>query len=296
MKNILFFGGSSLLASIWSNYWKDDFNIFMTQHQQPIEVDRMKLIKIKKITSFLVKKIIKTHDIDLLINCVGLTSVERCEADPIKANYLNVKIPSILANVCFQEKIRFLHISTDHLFKGTKSLRSESDIPNPINQYGVTKFRGEQEVQKNNPDSLIIRTNFFGLGPVYRPSFSDIIMKSLEKKEAINLFDDVFFTPIHVHELAEIVFNLLKRKEKGILNVVSNERISKYEFGLLIADQMGVTKHLILKTLISERKDLVTRPKDMSLSNHKIKTKLNFKVKSIENQLKSMINLANRKK
>ena len=287
MKNLLFFGGSSLLATVWANYWKESFNIFLTQHKQPIEVVGIKLIQIQEISEAKLKIIFSNNDIDLLINCVGLTSVEQCEANPTKANYLNTEVPSILAKICFEQKVSFMHISTDHLFDGLEELKSESNISNPLNQYAYTKLKGDQNVIKNNPDSLIIRTNFFGLGPKYRPSFSDIITSALLRKQTIKLFTDVFFTPIHVHELANIVFELLNKN--GIYNVVSNERISKYDFGQLIAEQMGFSKDLITKGLLSNRKDLVIRPKDMSLSNNKVKNEINIEIKSLKNQIKDLI-------
>ena len=285
MKNVLFFGGSSLLATVWANYWKEDINIFLTQHQQPIELTGVKLIRIQEISEAKLKTILFINNIDLLINCVGLTSVEQCEANPTKAYYLNAEVPSILAKTCFQQKVSFIHISTDHLFDGLIGFRSESDIPSPLNQYAYTKLKGDKNVIYNNPDSLIIRTNFFGLGPNYKPSFSDIIINTLENKQTIKLFTDVFFTPIHVNELADIIFELLKNKEKGIYNIASDERISKYEFGVMIAENMNFPKALIIPCLIGNRKDLVKRPNDMSLSNNKMKKKLNFKIKSISNQM-----------
>ena len=97
-----------------------------------------------------------------------------------------------------------------------------------------------------------------------------------------------FFTPIHIHELADIVLELLKENKKGIYNVVSNERISKYDFGILIAESLNLPKSLILQGSISKRKDLVKRPKDMSLSNDKLKTKLNIKINTISNQIKCL--------
>ena len=53
----------------------------------------------------------------------------------------------------------------------------------------------------------------------------------------------------------------------------------------MIAENMNFPKALIIPCLIGNRKDLVKRPNDMSLSNNKMKKKLNFKIKSISNQM-----------
>ena len=87
MKNVLFLGGSSLLATIWSNHWKGKFNIIMTQHHQEIEDNEIKIIRLKEISQSTVKTVLSSYKIDILINCIGLTSVEQCEANPIKQTF-----------------------------------------------------------------------------------------------------------------------------------------------------------------------------------------------------------------
>lgn len=289
MKNVLFFGGSSLLATMWSNHWKEKFNIFLTQHHQEIEDNEIQIIRLKEISQSTVKTALSNYKIDIIINCIGLTSVELCEANPIKANFLNAEVPLILAKICHKEKISLVHISTDHLFDGLIELRTEIDKPSPLNQYAKTKLKGDENVISNNPDSLIIRTNFFGFGPKYKSSFSDVIIQALLNKKKIDLFEDVFFTPIYIQELVKVVYQLLTKKQKGIFNVVSNEKISKYEFGILIADCMDISKSLILRGSLSSRNDLVIRPKDMSLSNIKVRSIQGIQIKNLKNQIKDLI-------
>ena len=76
--NILFFGGSSLLASMWVNIVEDKSKIYLTQHKKKITLDKANIINIKEITFEGVNKILKENKIDILINCVGLTNVEKC--------------------------------------------------------------------------------------------------------------------------------------------------------------------------------------------------------------------------
>ena len=71
--------------------------------------------------------------------------------------------------------------------------------------------------------------------------------------------------------------------------MVSNERISKYDFGILIAKNLNLPKSLILQGSISERDDLVIRPCDMSLSNIKVKNAINIEIRNLTNQIKELI-------
>ena len=289
MKNVLFFGGSSLLATMWYDCWKNKYKIYATQHQTIIDIDSVNVIPITNISDFIVKNLISKYNIEIVINCIGLTNVEKCEKTPSIANFLNAEIPSIIAKSCFEKNVFFVHISTDHLSDGCSPFSSEQDTPNPINQYAVSKLKAENLVLKQNPDSLIIRTNFFGFGPKHKSSFSDVIIQALLNKEKIDLFEDVFFTPIYIQELAKVVYQLLTKKQKGIFNVVSNEKISKHEFGILIADCMDISKSLILRGSLSSRNDLVIRPKDMSLSNNKVRSIQGIEIKNLKNQIKDLI-------
>jgi dTDP-4-dehydrorhamnose reductase len=86
----------------------------------------------------------------------------------------------------------------------------------------------------------------------------------------IYLFDDVHYTPILAEILIQSVHDLLARKAKGIFNIVSDDRVSKYDFGLMIAKEFGLDRSLIHKSSIQARNDLIKRPVEMSLSNRKV--------------------------
>jgi dTDP-4-dehydrorhamnose reductase len=79
--------------------------------------------------------------------------------------------------------------------------------------------------------------------------------------------------------------NLYLSKAIGIFNVVSSERISKFEFGLMVADIFGLDASLILKGKIEDRLELVQRPKDLSLSNLKLVDFLKTSIPSIKDQV-----------
>jgi dTDP-4-dehydrorhamnose reductase len=176
----------------------------------------------------------------------------------------------MVAKVAKKLGIMLVHISTDHLFDGLSSLVSEEEPINAINTYAITKAQAESAVNDVNPDVLIVRTNFYGWGTSYRKSFSDYIIESLRKKQLITLFDDVYYTPILMENLITTVHDLLNKKAKGIFNIVSDDRISKYEFGMLIAEEFCLDKSLIHKITLQNQTNLVRRPLDMSLSNRKV--------------------------
>ena len=115
-----------------------------------------------------------------------------------------------------------------------------------------------------------MRTNFYGWGPSYRRSFSDVIIDALRSGHELTLFDDVFYTPILIEAATNAVHELIAAKASGIFHIVGDDRISKYGFGLEIAREFGLDIGLIKHGLLADQVSLVQRPHDMSLSNKKI--------------------------
>lgn len=139
----------------------------------------------------------------------------------------------------------------------------------PINVYGQTKAEAELRVQENHPDVLVMRANFYGWGTRYRRSFSDAIIESLRSGKELTLFTDVFYTPILAEAAASAAHDLIESKVSGIVNVVGDERISKYEFGIKLAKEFDLDASLVRPGLLGDKVALVQRPHDMSLSNQK---------------------------
>ena len=288
MKTIVFTGGSSLLAQSWINHDQSEYNYILALHQRNLDQSTLKTIFLDHDAVDKIAEQLIAVKADIVINCIGLTSVETCEEQPDLAKEINIDITRNITLACKRSKIKLVHISTDHLFDGSTAFAHEQTQLRPLNTYGKTKAGGEQAVLNNDSDALIIRTNFFGWGPSYKTSFSDKILNSLSAGKKADLFDDVYYTPISVSTLRKQVMDLVEHKASGLFNVCSNERISKFEFGLLIAKTFGYSTQLVQPISINNLPQLTARPKDMSLSNHKLCALLNTSIPSLEQQINEL--------
>jgi dTDP-4-dehydrorhamnose reductase len=286
LKRILFTGGSGLLALNCALYLRNDFEVYLGLHSRIINLEGVNTCLLDLENEQALEKELVRIKPDILINAAGMTSVEECELKPKEAERINAIIPGELARLSKKLNIYFVHISTDHLFDGTKSFQTEEDIVSPLNVYGKTKAKGEQEVLKNNNEALIARTNFFGWGTNYRKSFSDYIIENLRLNNNIYLFDNVYYTPILISNFAKAISFLLYKKSNGIYNIVSKEKISKFEFSILICDQFRLNKNLLNKTKINN--NLLLRPLDMSLSSSKFISNFSHNIVSIKNQISQL--------
>ena len=279
------FGGTGLLGTNWILNNSSKKNYAVSSHKRNLILDNVSTFKEKKLTEQRINLILDKVNPKKIINLIGMTNIEDCEKNQEEAFFTNVEIPKYIAKAALIRRIKFIHISTDHLFDGRKEIYTEECATSPLNFYGKTKALAEEEILKVNSNSLIIRSNFYCWGPRYRQSFSDFIYENLLAHKSIKLFKDIFYTPIKAKELIKIVLKLENINASGIYNIASSEITTKYDFGLQLAEIFNLKKNLIVASSINSRKDLILRPKNMCLSNSKIISELNISIHSLKESL-----------
>ena len=284
MKKILITGGSGLLGTNLALRFRHSFETLILTNKKKIQIPFTKSSKSK---DFFAKS--DYFKPDLIINTVALTDVDFCEKNPDLAFETNVKYINYLKNICLQNESKLIHISTDHLSDGSTPYIKENHNLNPINQYGKTKLLAENLIKESITNPIILRTNFFGWGTNYRKSFSDRIIDNITSNKQIQLFEDAFFSPVSMRRLYEIILQLYKKNKNGTFNICSNDRISKYNFGLKICDYFNLEKKLIIPISIDKAKDLVIRPRDTSLNNFKITEELEFDCGFVSDNINDLI-------
>ena len=289
MSNIFLTGGSGLLGLNFYYQLKKKHKIFLNFHKKKIAKINFNKLDLNNYTQ--VKKFLIKNKIEYFIHTAAITDIEKCERNKKLTKFINVEMSELLARVCKDINIKFVFISSDQLFDGKKNFYKENDKILPLNYYSRSKTLAEKKILKINKYSLIVRTNFFGFGPKYRRSFSDWIIDSLKEKKKINIFKDVYFNPISINFLNNTLITLLKKNMFGIVNFSSDQKISKYEFALKIAKKFNLNSKLILPVSylsIKKKLKLVSRPKNMTLSNKKLKNVLNTKYIDIDKMIKSL--------
>lgn len=283
-------GGSGLLALNWALLCHQTWHVHLGLHTRKIYPPFAVTVQFDKPTVRQLIEILSDISPDLVVNTAAATNVEYCELHPEYAFEINVLFAERLASACYYLKIPLVHFSTDHLFSGLFSFASEETEPQPLNVYAITKAQAEYRVLNKCHNALVVRTNFYGWGTSYRTSITDRIIYSLQKGIKYTAFSDVYFSPILISDLIPIVYALLDLGACGIFHVVGDQRVSKYDFGLLLAKVFGFQSSFIEPISIDSKPNLVQRPKDMSLSNQKASHLLGYSFGSV---LDGLIQLKN---
>lgn len=192
-----------------------------------------------------VERLLEETRPEVVVHCAAMANVDQCETNPALALRLNAELPGELAVATARRGIRFVHISTDAVFDGSKGDYTEADAPNPLSQYARTKLLGEQAVSAANPQAWIARVNFYGWSLGGERSLAEFFFNNLSMGKAVKGFTDVYFCPLVVNDLVDILLAMLEKAPGGLYHVVSPECISKYEFGRLVARQFGLDESLI---------------------------------------------------
>lgn len=268
---VLITGGSGLLGHHLAQFLHDNrFETVTMSKDHAANITGVREIRLDMLDFTLLQDALVTIRPACIVHCAGLTNVDACEANPELAHKMHVQLTQKLAEFSVANSVHFVQISTDHLWNGSNAYTTEETPHSPLNVYGQTKSEGELIVSKLIEKPLIIRTNFYGEGLPWRPSFSDWVIRSLREGKVFDAFHDVYFTPISISHLCRYMVELMKLGANGVFNIASSEKVSKYEFAIAMANRMAISADIIRSTSVDDRKLLAQRPRDMSLSTDKI--------------------------
>jgi len=206
---------------------------------------------------------------ELIVNLVALTNVDQCEASPNEAYLTNVKtVENIVAWIRSQDiPPHLVHMSTDQVYDGEGPHAEERVMLR--NYYAFSKCAGE--IAAAGVPSTILRTNFFGQSRcAKRVSLSDWLFRSLSRGDAIEVFEDVLFTPLSMDTLSEIIELVMRKRATGVFNVGSCEGMSKADFAFAFAEEWNFATTTMARTSIDQGQFLKAyRPKDMRMDSSK---------------------------
>lgn len=213
----------------------------------------------------------------IVINATAFHVVAECEIRPLTAFELNCIAVKKMAEVCRQIGAKFVTFSTDFVFDGKKGKAyGESDTPNPLQVYGLSKYCGEiTAVNTYSEGTFVVRTcGIYGGKKGSRSKKGNFVLnllKEAETKKEISVSSDQIVNPTQAKDLAIASVDLLNKKaDPGIYHLVSEGYCSWADFANLIMKYSG--KNTKIKPV--DRSGDVSnflRPKFSALENIKAK-------------------------
>lgn len=211
---------------------------------------------------------VRTHCVDLIVNCAAYTNVDKAEEDETTARKLNAFAVEHLATT----GAKMIHVSTDYVFSGNENTPCrESDSVAPRTAYGRTKLEGEQLLLQANPSAIIFRTAW-----LYSPfgnNFVKTMLRFGREREELRVVYDQIGTPTYACDLATAIFAAIEAEEwhAGVYHFTDEGVCSWFDFTVEILRQSGL-KCRVVPILSSEYAYRTPRPHYSVLDKAKVKS------------------------
>ncbi len=190
-----------------------------------------------------VKSYMKLSRPDVVINCAGLTDLEKCEADPDAAYSVNAIGARNLAIECALADCKLIQMSTDDVFAlGDNHPYNEFEPAHPRSIYGKSKYAGERLITSLCSRYVIIRSSW-----IYGTSrdFVNTVVKAARTQTPLRVPVNEYASPTSAKELAKIVACFIDNDLFGVYHAVCTGFCSRYEFAKEILKNLGTDVELI---------------------------------------------------
>ncbi len=138
----------------------------------------------------------------LIVNATAYTAVDQAEKEPDLAYAINADALAVIGEEARRIESAVIHYSTDYVFDGAKAgPYLETDTPNPVNVYGMSKFKGEQALAASGAPYLVFRVSWlYGLRGV---NFLLTVLRLARQREELRIVADQIGAPTWCRMVAE---------------------------------------------------------------------------------------------
>ncbi|QLE02264.1 dTDP-4-dehydrorhamnose reductase [Galbibacter sp. BG1] len=196
-----------------------------------------------------VQEIFKEFNPDFCINCAAYTNVEQAEKEPDQAFKINAEGVKNLAEICKEYQTTLIHISTDYVFDGKKRRPySVDDLPNPINQYGKSKLKGEQYIQDILTEYVIVRTSWL-YSKEFGNNFYKTILRKAKTEKELFITDAQTGCPTDTVNLATKILSKIEEntEDYGVFHFCDREEMTWYGFSKQILTENDLREIKVIK-------------------------------------------------
>lgn len=188
-----------------------------------------------------VDRVIKESHVDSVVHCAAWTAVDAAEDNVEICRKVNALGTENIAKVCKELDIPMIYFSTDYVFdgQGTRPWEPDDPVVEPLNVYGLTKYEGEQAVEKYLDKYYIVRIAWvFG---VNGKNFIKTMLNLGKTHDTLTVVNDQVGTPTYTYDLSCLVVDMLEKQEYGKYHVTNEGGyISWYDFAKEIFRQAGM--------------------------------------------------------
>ena len=215
-----------------------------------------------------------------IVNCAAYNLVDKAESEPDSAMLVNSLAVKNITDAVKGSETRFIHISTDYVYGGSKNVPYSEDMPTePLSSYGKSKLAGEREAL-HHMGSMIIRTSW--LYSSFGHNFVKTMLKYGAERDVLKVVFDQTGTPTFAGDLADAIMKIISgvirnqfAYKPGIYNYSNEGVCSWFDFATEIIREAGLNCQ-VMPVSSGDFKQAAVRPSYSVMDKTKIKENYNI--------------------
>jgi dTDP-4-dehydrorhamnose reductase len=272
---VLVTGASGLLGGRLAALLAPAHQVVAARHRQPIPPG-LHEVALDLEDPLDVDRALRRASPEAVVHCAAIADPDRCQADPSRAESVNVRATEGLAACCRRGGVRLVYLSTDLVLPGDRAFCDEEVPPRPVSVYARTKLEGEAAVLSGAPGSAVVRIALVhGAGFGGRATASEAIARALRSGQPLRLFTDQYRTPVDPESVSSALLALLRQDASGLFHVGGAERLSRFELGQRVARALRLPYASIAAARQAEAGG-APRPADCSLDSGRARRELGY--------------------
>ena len=269
MKKLLVTGASGFLGWNLCQQAYANWEVHGTYFSHKVTIPNTTLYRVDLTDFTALKQLLERVQPDAVIHTAAASKPNFCQTNREVAYAINVDAAVNIVSLCSDRNIPCAFTSTDLVFDGKNPFYKESDPVCPINHYGEQKAIAEQKMSEYPKVALCRMPLMFGLPSPVASTFLQGIVSNLKAGKEVNLFSDEYRTPASGKAASQGLLLAVEKQVEGILHLGGKERVSRYDFGLLVADVLDLPTETIKPGLQADVVMVAPRSPDTSLDSSK---------------------------
>jgi len=232
---VVLIGADGQLGTEWSNFLRKGDIPF-----KPYTIGTLDITDYEAVRSVLDK-----DQPQFVINASAYTQVDRAESENGIAFSVNADAVANMSESCEERGITLVHYSTDYVFAGKSEDQKKypdgypEDAPaDPINSYGLSKWKGEEAIRNAGNNHLILRISW--LCGAFGNNFVKTMIRLGKEKPELRVVGDQYGSPSFTPNVVANTWLLMHKGKTGTWNITSDGLLSWYDLACETLRQMNI--------------------------------------------------------
>ncbi|MDZ4783523.1 MAG: sugar nucleotide-binding protein [Planctomycetia bacterium] len=224
------------------------------------------------------RELFQRYKFRAVLDCAGNCALKSCELDPEMAWRINVEGVRDLIKLTVDAEIRFVHLSIDLVYSGTKSgWHVETDATDPVTEYGKTMVAAEDLILETDPAACVLRISLpMGVSFNGHAGAIDWIQSRFKKHRPATLYYDELRTPTYTDCLNELCEAALGNHLTGLYHAGAPRALSLFEIAQVINRVGGYDPSLLHGCLRHQAGPIPPRAGDVTMNSSKLANVLGY--------------------